>query len=899
MDKEQLKNPPGKYRPIPFWSWNDKLEEGELRRQVRLMGDAGMGGFFMHARGGLSTEYMSEEWFHCVDASVEEADSCGMKAWAYDENGWPSGFGNGLVNGKGLKYQQKYLRMEQGERQTEHTICNKGGWHFYYEVNPFYVDTLDAEVIADFLKEIYQPYYERFGSRIAGFFTDEPQISRNGIPWSLTMPGKYEEEYGENLLDHLEELFHPLPGYEKTRLQFWRLVTKLFNRNFAKQIYDWCDERGLRLTGHYVLEETLESQLTCNGAVMPHYEYLHIPGMDWLGRNIFPCLTMHQLASACRQTGKKQILTESFALCGHNVSFSELKGIAEWQMVRGITTLCQHLQGYTLRGIRKRDYPPAVYYQQPWWKDYRAFVDAMSRIGMILTEGECRPDILLMHPQTSAWICYDGGSNEGMEALEKGILDAIRQLEEKHLQFDLGDETLMEKHGKVEDGRLYVGQQSYSTVILPPHIRFFDSTNKLLEEFAASGGTVIGAEEICDLKADTSADNPNVTYTYRRTEDALYHYVVNSTDQEQRVVFNRGDRILDIQTGETYEFTPVHDLLPFESVMVVEDIKKEKEPISLDGGWEIVSLSENALTLDICDYYFDGELEEKDGYVLNIQNRACEKKRPINIRQVYRVQIKDVPKKLTLVMETPEFYDIRINGQNVLKKDEGHYMDTAFRRLDITPYITAGVNEIELVMDYFQSPEVYDNLEKSKQFESEKNKLCYDREMEPMYLVGDFSVETDGEYTVLDKHAVRYQGGFAIAQRRAEITLSHMEQQGLPFFAGEIVLKKEFDLEETNLRLKQENYGWNTVRVSINGQEPVRFLWGRKDMDISSLLKPGKNTVELTLINNLRNLMGPHHLEEGESYLVSPVSFYKEECIWKPFEGGWNDGYCFAEMTVK
>ena len=73
------------------------------------------------------------------------------------------------------------------------------------------------------------------------------------------MPGKYEEEYGENLLDHLEELFHPLPGYEKTRLQFWRLVTKLFNRNFAKQIYDWCDERGLRLTGHYVLEETLES----------------------------------------------------------------------------------------------------------------------------------------------------------------------------------------------------------------------------------------------------------------------------------------------------------------------------------------------------------------------------------------------------------------------------------------------------------------------------------------------------------------------------------------------------------------------------------------------------------------------------------------------------------------
>lgn len=34
------------YRPIPFWSWNDKLEPGELRRQIGAMQNAGMGGFF-------------------------------------------------------------------------------------------------------------------------------------------------------------------------------------------------------------------------------------------------------------------------------------------------------------------------------------------------------------------------------------------------------------------------------------------------------------------------------------------------------------------------------------------------------------------------------------------------------------------------------------------------------------------------------------------------------------------------------------------------------------------------------------------------------------------------------------------------------------------------------------
>ena len=45
----------------------------------------------------------------------------------------------------------------------------------------------DTFRIKDFINEIYEPYYEKYGSTFDGFFTDEPQISRNGIPWSLTL----------------------------------------------------------------------------------------------------------------------------------------------------------------------------------------------------------------------------------------------------------------------------------------------------------------------------------------------------------------------------------------------------------------------------------------------------------------------------------------------------------------------------------------------------------------------------------------------------------------------------------------------------------------------------------------------------------------------------------------
>ena len=197
-----FKHIPKKYRPIPFWSWNEKLDKKETKAQVKCMDEAGMGGFFMHARGGLQTEYMGAEWFENVTAAVETAAFCDMRPWAYDENGWPSGFGSGLVNGLGVEYQQKYLRMEKEPLHKETAICKCGEHYFYYEANPFYVDTLDKKVIAKFIEVAYQPYYEKYGTAIEGFFTDEPQISRKGIPWSFVFEEEYQSRYGENIREH-------------------------------------------------------------------------------------------------------------------------------------------------------------------------------------------------------------------------------------------------------------------------------------------------------------------------------------------------------------------------------------------------------------------------------------------------------------------------------------------------------------------------------------------------------------------------------------------------------------------------------------------------------------------------------------------------------------------------
>lgn len=208
---------------------------------------------------------------------------------------------------------------------------------------------------------------------------------------------------------------------------------------------------------------------------------------------------------------------------------------------------------------------------------------------------------------------------------------------------------------------------------------------------------------------------------------------------------------------------------------------------------------------------------------------------------------------------------------------------------------------ITTVVDFRQSDVVYEGIRKSKIFESEKNKLTFDMEIEQMYLLGDFSVDTIGSYEELNRDACRFSGEFVIEKPKNTISLEKIQRQGFPFFAGEITVKKTFFAEDTNLMLDFEKTGINLVKAKVNGNELPRFMWEPYTADVSGVVKEGRNEIELTLVNNLRNMQGPLHLAEGECYNVSPASFYKENCLWmnNDSDDRWNDDYCFVNISLK
>ncbi len=493
---------------LPFWSWNDKLEPAELRRQINVMYNLGMKGFFMHARGGLDTEYLSDEWYDCINQCVDEAKKLGMEAWSYDENGWPSGFAGGLLladsanHATWLDYATEkefpagedilgiYV-LDNNKITKVSTPCADEYHVIRQKYDASYVDTMDADITRKFINATHEEYKKRvgFNESMPGFFTDEPQYYRWATPWSNKMPQEFDAKYGYSVFSALPALFIDFEGSDEFRYDYFKLCHELFINNFIKLLYEWCEENGCKITGHAVEESFLAGQMWCCGGVMPFYEYEHIPGIDYLGRGLSSDLSPKQIGSACAQLGKREVISEMFACCGWDVTPSELKRIAELQYAGGINMMCQHLYSYSIRGQRKRDYPAHYSEHLPWQNVLGDFNRFFNNLGYTLSLGEESVNTLVIHPIHSAYMKYkrpqDGAS---IADLEHHTTELSNLLSRNQIPYHWGDENMMAKMASVEGKKIKVGLCTYHYVIVPYSYTLDNTTSVLLKEYLSNGG---------------------------------------------------------------------------------------------------------------------------------------------------------------------------------------------------------------------------------------------------------------------------------------------------------------------------------------------------------------------------------------------------------------------------
>lgn len=512
MKKNQFTDIPLQYRPVPLWSWNDKPNKEELKRQINEMAAQGWGGFFMHARVGNLITINSPKWFEIINECVEAAYEAGIEPWLYDEDKWPSGYGGGEVT-QTEEYRSRALVLltqdEVNENDSIFTEYDYNGVHYYiakrvsalgdqWYNGACYADLMNPNAVKKFIEcapERYKQHCgQHFGSKIPGIFTDEPNYLMNNaysvpvLPWSEYLEEFFEKRCGYCIKEHLTELFFPINDYKKTRFDFFDSASALVLESFTKQYFNWCNENKLKLVGHFMAEDSLHYQTQWIGSVMPHYEFMHYPGIDKLGRHIDRNITVKQVASVSEQLGKERTFSEVYGCIGQQCGFKERKWIADWEAILGINFVDPHISLYSMRGERKRDHPAALSYQQPWWSDEKPFADYISRLSLAAAFGKRETKILVIHTIGSCWSVFDprdrvpGHSTEYDEPF--GHL--TNRLLDENLDFHYGDETIMQNHACVRNDKFVIGECEYDAVVVPPSLTLRASTCRLLDEFSKS-----------------------------------------------------------------------------------------------------------------------------------------------------------------------------------------------------------------------------------------------------------------------------------------------------------------------------------------------------------------------------------------------------------------------------
>ncbi|NOZ48999.1 MAG: hypothetical protein GXP37_02985 [Chloroflexi bacterium] len=1001
MNYESFLNPNKVYREITFWAWNDELDANELRRQVASMDDAGLGGFFMHAREGLRTSYLGSKWMACVRVCVEEAKKRGLSAWLYDEDRWPSGFAGGLSVAPEPEHRMKALvckvdnkpaliservaafvaREEHGRlcdmRPLERTEMPEMDSEddrliqFYVRTAPLgnprfngytYLDLLNPDAVRYFLETTHEVYArefaDAFGDVIPGIFSDEPCIhfhpsvpwSRDlpimSIPWSKDFDTYFQDQNGYDLIQRLPSLFFDVDSagqeahrsFQEVRYHFWRTVTQRFVDSFSAQVYAWCDSHNLAYTGHTMGEDTLLSQIRWIGAAMPHYESMHIPGVDNLGRALNrwagTVLAMKQLDSVVCQLDKQRALCENYGCTGQGFTPAGHKKLGDWACVMGINLLNTHLSLYSMRSFRKRDYPPNLFYQQPWWPDNKPLADYFARLSYAMSQGQRVVDTLVIHPMGSAWISYRPHASYAVDQLDQALNDLGLILLQNQRDFHFGDEMLMAKHAEVRtetapDGELQpllqVGVICYRVVIVPPGISLAASTVQLLHEFAAAGGVVLALEptphlvegrrgEQAPLPPETQTltlsalpaaldrclpfdvrivDQPHIWVHHRRQHKTDWYFCANIDGEKGGLATvqlrgKRGVEVWDAATGGTRPLPGAYH----------GDVTE----ITLD-----FALADSYLL--VCDEEKGAGADSRRHFATPLAFVRSDVLNETRLSKPWRLSL-DCPNALMLDMTQLKIgqrawsapMHVLAAQKEVKTSGPGtpFALRFAFYCAEVPAHPVHLVVETPAQFRIFWNGRLLDQKEAGWWIDTSFRKIAVpdvirpgrneiiltgvfddETELESITIIGDFGVRAERvreENRAEGQRFDRYAPEFQIAALPASVGLDgdvDLTAAGLPFFAGRVRLAQTVQLSamKGKVMLDVESLQAAVAHVRVNDNRVGTMAWPPLQVDVTEALREGENQIEIEVVGTLRNLLGPHHRSGGDPDCTGPYSF--------------------------
>lgn len=961
--KSQFANPPCEFSSAPLWVWNDLLTEEQLTHSLETLAAENVRQVFVHPRPGLMTPYLSEDWFRLWKHTVKEAERLDMNAWIYDENSYPSGFAGGFVpevmpeaRAKGLSiktvktpiaWDESFVavykkdgdayrpvtedakagrELPEGEylvAKTEETRSSPwfGGW--------YYVDLLRPEVTAKFIEVTLEAYRKEFGGtfpeRVPGSFTDEPHLASAGdFHWTKDLLALFQARWGYNLADHLPSLAEPVGEWKKVRHNYHQLILELFITNWAKPYFDYCAQNNIEFTGHYWEHEWPNPKYGPDNMAMSAWQQR--PGIDMLFNDPYSfgphaqvgnTRAILEVASVANQLGRGRTLCEAYGGSGWDMRFEDMKRIGDWLCVLGINTMDQHLAHMTLRGARKRDYPPTFTYHEPWWEFYDASATYFTRLSMAISQGRQINKILVIEPTTTCWIQAHEAREETGNQFQKLVNDLLAA----QIEFDLGSEDVIARNGSVKDNRLVVGQCTYDTVVLPPKMENINSpVLSLIESFGKAGGRIVA----CDIPAlvdGTESAQPAVlaqmTGYLQKTPDQLVEAlqpqagdpfaITRGEDKallfHQRRVLDDGELLFlvntspdatasgairsaakgiecwDLETGAICGYpsksaqnglTASFDLPPSGSLLLFLSNK----PVTLApkpavGGTPVETADEvavlagglNVLTIDYVDAEAGGASLKAVPFKAAAQ-LAFQKNGMNGDPWDHAVQFRDEFLKMTFPADSGFSVTYRFNIEGdvptplcfVVERPDLYQIECNGKPLD------SKTSEWWLDRSFGKLDIAAVAVSGENTVTLKASPFSVFHEIEAAFVIGDFSLKP-------------VEKGFAITAA-TPLKLGPWNEQGRPLYGHGVTYTRKFDVPAVsgNYFVSLPEWYGSVASVSVNGKPAGAIYHQPFACDVTALIQQGSNTVEVTVIGTLRNTLGPHHGEQRLGF-ASPGSW--------------------------
>ena len=879
------------FKPIPFWSINSKLKKEEIIRQIHEMKSYGLGGFVFHARTGLETEYLSEEWFEMVEAALIEAKRLGMIVWIYDENGWPSGF----VGGKLLEKESNratYLTLEILNEYDENAFAvyeytQQGGarwlkeketiqgkyYTIYKKSSDAYTDILNPEVTDQFIQETYEKYHQRFaelfGKELVGFFTDEPQYYRYETPISAVTEKEFLQENGYDVREGLLYLFlQDEKGYP-FRIQYYNLMNRLYCENFYKRLMDWCESKGCLLTGHTVEETFLTTQMWGSADAATSYLYEHIPAIDNLEKSLTAEISAKLVGSIAAQTGKKIVCTETFGISGYSVTPKQLKLIADKQYVYGVNTMIQHLYNYSLAGQGKTDCPPSFGRMMPWVSGYSTFNAYFEKLGYVIANSHEHAPVAVVVPMESVYLDYLRlDEKQAQDNVDMPFWETLTALRNAGIAYHFVNEKILQKIGSVNGAELVVGERAYSAVVLANCRELKASTCSILKDYTAAAGKLCIAGDtpsfVDGVKTDVGfvgnctiselpkpvciqADN-TVSYCYRTFNGKNFLMVVNENDKPVTLHTQTPFARIDLINDKGYRAMKEHVIAAGASIFLEENGDYQE---SFTYGAEecsvvpqYLSSEENNLTIERVTVIKENG-ESLTGYMFGVFEMLIKRKYEGSLRVQFRFE-SDCDRQITLTREKQNIYNATFNGAPLGAFTQAEE-DVNFEYVQLMA--KQGENVYEYQINFTALRKATEILYKPGVPESLINCATYWTGMEQIYIQGNFDV--DG-YTLTAKSTK--QAG-------------DLSEQGYSNFAGMVKYVVDVDTPMSNVYIKPLG-NYTQCLLKIQGQT-YRVMM-EEGVFVSEL---PQGQIEIECYSTLRNRIGPFHFGAPFDDRVSPRWF--------------------------